>query len=220
MIKPKLTLLQMQSKSMFGNTIELRQAALCKTPEGFNTVNMTAAFDKLIVAMINPKVFAKANIHQAIVATPAIGIDDAQRVGFTSDNRLQSTFRRIWNNLRINLITTFKQAKDNGFVASTAATFATHSAWTKIGFIGLQFTTQWRPLRTPLSHTHAHAKVNAIDTADGNTAQGCAFSGSQIQGKMLNNLTKFGFAEFRTIEIPVFMNHFKKLTCFKYMFVS
>ena len=94
MIKPKLTLLQMQSKSMFGNTIELRQAALCKTPEGFNTVNMTAAFDKLIVAMINPKVFAKANIHQAIVATPAIGIDDAQRVGFTSDNRLQSTIHR------------------------------------------------------------------------------------------------------------------------------
>ena len=55
--------------------------------------------------MIDPKVFVKANIHQTIVTTPAIGIDDTQRISFASDNRLQRALRSIRNNLGVNLIT-------------------------------------------------------------------------------------------------------------------
>jgi hypothetical protein len=62
MIKPKLTLFQMQRKSMFGNAID-----------------MTTAPDELSIAMVDPKVFIKANIDQTIVTTPAISVDDAQR---------------------------------------------------------------------------------------------------------------------------------------------
>jgi hypothetical protein len=37
---------------------------------------------------------------------------------------------------------------------------------------------------------------------------------------MFNNLAKLGFTEFRTVEIPIFVNHFKKLACIEYMFAS
>jgi hypothetical protein len=220
MIKPKLTLLQMQSKGMLGHTIELSQATLGKAPKGFNTVDMTATPDKLIVAMIDPKVFVKANIYQAIVAPPAIGVDNAQRISFASDNRLQRALRSVWNNLCVNLVTAFEQSKDNGFTACTTTTFTTHSAWTKVRLISLQLTTQWRSLQTPPSHTGTYAKVDTVDASHRNSAQSRALSSRQIQGKMFNNLTKFGFAKFRTVEIPIFVNHFKKLACIKYMFAS
>lgn len=96
MIKSKLTLLQMQSKGMFSHAIELRQASFGKAPKGFNTVDMAAASDELIIAMVDSKVLVKANIDQTIVATPAIGVDDTQRISFASDNRLQRTLRSIW----------------------------------------------------------------------------------------------------------------------------
>lgn len=218
MIKPKLTLLQMQRKSMFRYAIELSQAALGKAPKGFNTVDMTASPDKLIVAMINPKVFIKANINQPIVTSPAIGVDDTQRISFASDNRLQGTLRSIWNNLCVNLIAAFKQPKDNGFTASATTTFTTHSAWAEVRLIGLQITTQWRAFKAPLSHAQTHAKVDIVDTAQRNTTQCRAFGSSQILSKMFNNLTKFGLAKFRMVEIPVFMNHFKELACVEHMF--
>ena len=70
MIKPKLTLLQMQCKSMFRHAIELDQTTLSKAPKGFNPVDMAAALDELIVAVIDPKVFIKPNVYQTIVTTP------------------------------------------------------------------------------------------------------------------------------------------------------
>jgi hypothetical protein len=220
MIKPKLALLQMQSKGMFGHTIELSQATLGKAPKGLNTVDMVRTAHKLILSMIDSKVLVKANIYQAIVAPPTIGVDDTQRISFASDNRLQGTLRSIWNNLCVNLITAFKQPKDNGFATSATATFTTHPAWAKVRFIRLQLATQWRSLKTPFSHAFAHAKVNTVDASQRDAAQRGAFRSRQIQGKMFDNLTKLGFAKFRTVEIPIFVNHFKKLACIEYMFAS
>lgn len=97
----------MQCKSMFRHAIELDQTTLSKAPKGFNPVDMAAALDELIVAVIDPKVFIKPNVYQTIVTTPAIGVDDTQRICFASDNRLLRALRSIWNNLRVNLITAF-----------------------------------------------------------------------------------------------------------------
>jgi hypothetical protein len=220
MIKPKLALLQMQSKSMFSHAIELSQAALSKAPKGLNPIDMAATSYKLILSMVDPKVFIKANVDQTIIATPAIGVDDAQRISFASDNCLQGSFGRIRNNLRVNLIASLKQPKDNRFTSCTTASFAPHSAWTKVRLISLQLATQRRSLQTPPSHTGTYAKVDTVDASHRNSAQSRALGSRQIQGKMFNNLTKFGFAKFGTVEIPIFVNHFKKLACIEYMFAS
>ncbi len=59
MIKPKLTLLQMQSKGIFRHAIELSQATLGKAPKGFNAVDTAATSHELILAMIDPKMFIR-----------------------------------------------------------------------------------------------------------------------------------------------------------------
>ena len=91
MIKPKLTRLQMQSKGMFRHAIGLSQATLGKAPKGFHGIDMAATSHELILAMIDPKVFIKPNIHQTNITRPTIGIDDTQRISFASDNRLQGS---------------------------------------------------------------------------------------------------------------------------------
>ena len=50
--------------------------AFCKTPERFDTVDVSLANDKLIVAMINLEVFIKTDIDQSVIAAPSIRMDN------------------------------------------------------------------------------------------------------------------------------------------------
>lgn len=56
-------------------SIKLCQPPFRKTPKTFNSVDMNASsLRKLIGSMIHSEVPAISNIHQSIVASPAIGI--------------------------------------------------------------------------------------------------------------------------------------------------
>jgi hypothetical protein len=79
-VETKLTLFQMQ---------------LDVAPKRLNTIDMPAAAHKLVVAMINPKVLVKAHVHQAVIAAPAIGVNDAVGIDLAPDNRLQRGFAGI-----------------------------------------------------------------------------------------------------------------------------
>ena len=57
-----------------------------------------------------------------------------------------------------------------------------------------------------------------IGASHRHTTQLSGVSCGQIKGKMANNLSKFGYTDFRTAVIPIFPNHFKKLTYFNNMF--
>lgn len=50
--------------------------------------------------MIDSEMFIEAQIDQAVITTPAVGVDDGSRIGFTPDNGLQRGFRGIRDNLR------------------------------------------------------------------------------------------------------------------------
>jgi len=59
-----------------------------------------------------------------------------------------------------------------------------------------------------------------VDRAHRNTGQGSAFGGGQVQCKVVNNLTKFRCADFRTPKGSIFSCHLKKLACCQSMFAS
>ena len=88
MIESPLALLQMQIESACGDTIELLQATLSKAPEAFNAINMCRASDELIRAMIDSEVFRVSDINQAIVAAPAVRVDDSLSSHATANNGL------------------------------------------------------------------------------------------------------------------------------------
>lgn len=70
----------MKVKVLFG-TIKLGQASFGKAPKGFVAVDVNSFLsDKLVLFVINPKVFVKAYINQAIVTTPRIRVDGTVKV--------------------------------------------------------------------------------------------------------------------------------------------
>ena len=72
---------------MFRQALELGQPDFGQAPEAFDAVDMNGSFRKLVAGMIDADV-AIAEIDEAVVAAPAIGVDDGARVHPAADNPL------------------------------------------------------------------------------------------------------------------------------------
>ena len=101
-VKAVFSFLQVQIKGAPRHTIEFHQTPFGITPEAFNPVDMGVTPGKLIFAVVDPKMLVKAHINQTIVAAPAISVDDACYIGFTSDDGLQYGLGGVGNNFCIN----------------------------------------------------------------------------------------------------------------------
>ena len=88
MIESKLTLFKMQVKCTGGHATESKQARFGIPPETFNSIDVITAFGKFILAMINPELLTVTNIDQAIIAAPAVRVDDAFEFHSAANNRL------------------------------------------------------------------------------------------------------------------------------------
>ena len=108
MIKTELVFFEVQVESVLRDTIELSQSSFSETPKRLNAIDMIRTFNELIIAMIDPQVLVKADVYQAIIAWPTIGIDHTVRINLTSNDGLQGGFRSIGYDLRINTIAPFK----------------------------------------------------------------------------------------------------------------
>ena len=80
-IEPVFSFFEVQIKRVAGHAVELDLPAFGTTPEAFDAIEMKRTASKLIVAAIDPKVLVKAHIHQAIVGTPAVCMNDTGNVG-------------------------------------------------------------------------------------------------------------------------------------------
>ena len=63
---------------------------------------------KFIVAMVYTQVLVKADINEAIVASPAICMNDAGNVGFASNDGLQSAFGRVRHDFGVDAVAAFE----------------------------------------------------------------------------------------------------------------
>lgn len=70
------------------HAVELLKPALGKAPEALDAVDVALAVGELVRAMVDPEVFRLADIHQAVVAAPAIRVDDRIGRDSAADNGL------------------------------------------------------------------------------------------------------------------------------------
>ena len=77
MVEAEFALLAVQLELVLAHAMKLRQPMFGITAERLDAVDVPAAFDELVVAVIDPKVLVQAQINQPIVASPTIGMDDA-----------------------------------------------------------------------------------------------------------------------------------------------
>lgn len=196
MIEPELSFLEMQVERVPRHPVELDQPALGIAPETLDAVDMHRAARKFVVAMIDPKMLVKAHINQAVIATPAIGVDDAGDVSAPPNDGLQCAFGGIRDDLGVDAVTALEQAKDDGLAASAAPAQAAHPAWAEVRLIGFELTAQRRDGFTVLGQAATHAQINGVDRAHRDTTELGAVCGRQIHRKVAQYLPGFGRTDF------------------------
>ena len=79
-IEAKFTFFQVQTKCPFTHPSKLAKAAFSKPPEAFNAIDVDPPAHELIVPMHHLEMLAIADINQAIIAAPAVGVNDTIEV--------------------------------------------------------------------------------------------------------------------------------------------
>lgn len=92
MIKPKFAFSQMEIEGVLMKAPEADKAGFGKGPKTFYSIDMGMLIGKLVVAMFNAKVLLIAQIHQAVVATPAIRMNNAFKLHMATNYSLESRF--------------------------------------------------------------------------------------------------------------------------------
>jgi len=87
-VETELCFLEMEIEGVFCYAVELQQAAFGEAPEARDAIYVTRTCDELIVAMVDTEVLVEAHIDQAVMAAPAVGVQDGFRTRLTTDNRL------------------------------------------------------------------------------------------------------------------------------------
>lgn len=93
----------MQVKGGRRESIELHEPGLGKGPKGFDAVNMVPSPGELVLAMMDAIMLFVTQVHQAVVASPAVGVNHALGVHLAPDDGLQSGLGAILYDLGVDL---------------------------------------------------------------------------------------------------------------------
>ena len=114
----------MQIKCLIAHPSKLAKAAFGNPPEAFNAVDVNAPAHELIVHMRHLEMLAIADINQAIIAAPAIGVNDTIEGDATPNNGLQRGFSAVRHDFGIDLAVAFDKAEHGGFAGGAPSAFA------------------------------------------------------------------------------------------------
>ena len=109
---------------MAWHAFELCEPVLGESPEVLDAVDVAAAVHELVVTVVRTQVLSVADVHQAVVVPPAVGVDDDVEAHPAADHLLQSRFRFIGQDLGVDPTRAFENAEDDDFAPRTPAAFA------------------------------------------------------------------------------------------------
>ena len=187
MVESEFCFFEVQVERMFCNAIELTQASLGVAPERFDAVDVRPLIGEFISPVLDAQVLGVADIHEPIVAGPAIGMDDTVEVDTAPNRFAQSVFRDIGDNLGVNTIAPFEHPKDNRLVPRPTSPFAPDATWTEIGFINFYFPPEGVLGFTMLGDAAAEFQVNTIDRAKADPGQLGRIGRSEVHRKGVND---------------------------------
>ncbi len=135
---------EMQIEQMFVNASETVQPDLCEAPEGLDTVDVRLAPHKLTLAVLDAEVLLVAEVHKAVIASPAVRMDDAADIHPSSNNGLQTASLHIRDDFRVDLPVALEESEDNRLSTCAAPALAPHATRTEVGFVHLNLTAHRR----------------------------------------------------------------------------
>ena len=122
------------------DAVELGEPAFGEAPEGFDAVDVGAAFGEGLF-LVDSHMLVVADIDQAVVSRPSIGADDALRIDPAPDDGPQGVLGAVGHDFGIDFPLPLKDAEDGLFERSPTTQpgqgAASDPAGTKVTFIHL-----------------------------------------------------------------------------------
>ena len=211
MVKTEFGLLEVQRKGLRWDAFELSQTQFGIGPEGLDSVDMAVTSSKLGFSMMDSKVLGVSDVHQALIASPTVTVDDAIDRDMTSNNLLQRGLSGIRDNLRIDPAIALEDTEDNGFRSGTTSALTPNSPRTEIGFVHFNLACEGVVERTFINQPGPDLLVDRVDRTDAEPTQISRFRGWKIKGKEAQNLPEFALRNLRPFVVPVFPVHIRSL---------
>src|SRR5262245_28209163 len=166
MIEPKFTFFEMEKKVFAPNATALRESRLRRAPETLDAVDVhPAPAHKDTIAVFNPEVFAVPEVDQAVVANPAVGVNDAGQGDAPANNAPQSGLFGVGHDLGVDAALALEDAEDDGLPAGASSAFAANPPAAEIRLVDFDGATDGGMLFAFLGHANAEGEEVAIDGA-------------------------------------------------------
>ena len=161
--------------------------------------------------MADSKVLGVSDVHQALIASPTVTVDDAIDRDMTSNNLLQRGLSGIRDNLRIDPAIAFEDTEDNDFRSSTTTSFAPNSTRPEVGFVHFDLACEGAVERTFIDQPGPDLLVDRVDRTDAESTQVGRLRGRKIKGEEAQNLPEFALRNLRPFVVPIFPIHIRSL---------
>ena len=120
---------------MLGQSLELGQAMFGKRPEAFDALDVRTFGGALISAMLPAQVLGVADVGQAVVAAPAVAVDEAAPADLAANGFWQGLLATVGDHFGIDAALALEDSQDDGLAAGAAAALAAHAPGTEVAFI-------------------------------------------------------------------------------------
>ena len=195
--------LEMQVEGVSRQALELCQANLGQSPEALDAIDVNVALGELVPGMVDAEV-AVTEVDQAIVASPAVGVDDGAGVHPASDDALQGWLGAVGNDLSVDLALALEDAEHGGLAVGAAAAPALDPARAEETLVDLNHSEQGALCLAIEQNPFSQAAVEAIHGVAVQAAQGGCLKGGQVGRKIAHQLAELGLRNPRTLCILVF----------------
>jgi len=203
MIEAELTFLEVQRKSRLGDAVEAGQAGLGVGPEALDAVDVAAVGGELVLAVVDPQVFGVAQIDQAVVAPPVVGVDDTIETHASANHLLQYGFGAIRHQLGVGLAVPLEDAEHGCLAARSAAASPPNPLGAEAGLVGFDLAPEGAGFFASLGHADPQRTQQTVHGVTVEAGELSDLRGGEIGGDMPDKLAKGRFGDPRTMNVTI-----------------
>lgn len=190
-VEPELALFQVKIEGDFAHTTEPGEPGFGETPEALDAVDVGLPLSELVPAVVDSQVLAIADIDQAVVTSPIVGVDHALGFHFASYNRLQRGFGAVGHDLGVDLAIALEYAEDDRLARSATPALPLDVSSTEERFIDFDLPRERGLLLGILGHSFADRSQETVYGVAIQVGQLGDLGGLQIEREELHQRSEF-----------------------------
>lgn len=210
-VESELGFFEVKVEGVPGDTFELSEPVFGEAPKGLDAIDVVVSIGELVFAMSDPQVFGIADVDEAVVADPAVSVDDRVEADLSSYNPLESTFTSVWDDLCPHFIAPFENAEDDRLPTSTSASLAFDSLWPEVGFVELDGATDRCLGVADSGQPHSNLDEDVVDRTNADARHPSRRTRRQVFPETAQDVPEFGLRYFCRSVVLVNPRHHRSI---------